>query len=297
MFTNKLNNKNVQAILQHHQTIDQLRNQYPTKSIHQRLPIANSERPLFAKNADTISNMLLKHIATQYPKENITIASIWRSGVAMARLATEHFQDINFLNIDSHREEVVDKNGEMTRTIQKEMHGHVNPNDLIVLCDPMLATGGSMIEAIKEIKHKNPEARIVITSIIASKNGIQKVQDEYPDIPIVVAQIDPTLDHANYIVPGLGDFGDQYMDRITQRGFQEIYQKISTSTVRNHDGKVVDSYSQDNEGAFVERCLCSAQHTAQIIKDSIPEERRRVAKQRWQSSYNQILNTNSIVRY
>lgn len=78
----------------------------------------------------------------------------------------------------------------------------------VLLLDPMLATGGSLIHGISHLKTKNPK-RIISLNIIGSSYGIKKVQETHPDVNIFIAQIDERLDENNYIIPGLGDAGDR----------------------------------------------------------------------------------------
>lgn len=86
--------------------------------------------------------------------------------------------------------------------------------DVVMLLDPMLATGGSIVLAIQRlIQWGVNDIRVV--SIIASQPGIERVAGMFPGVKIYVATIDPVLDDRSYIVPGLGDAGDRIFD--TQR--------------------------------------------------------------------------------
>ena len=78
----------------------------------------------------------------------------------------------------------------------------------VLLLDPMLATGGSLIHGITHLKTKNPK-RIISLNIIGSPYGVKKLQEIHPDVDIFIAQIDQKLDENNYIIPGLGDAGDR----------------------------------------------------------------------------------------
>ena len=85
----------------------------------------------------------------------------------------------------------------------------VAERDLIVL-DPMLATGSSMVLAYEALRTKGHPAHIHVASIIASKQAIEYIQRKMPDdiTTVWVAAIDDELDDHSYIVPGLGDAGD-----------------------------------------------------------------------------------------
>ena len=78
----------------------------------------------------------------------------------------------------------------------------------ILLVDPMVATGGSMIDAIELIKTKEP-LKIVALNIIGSPEGLSALSTAHPDVDIYIAQIDEKLNSDKYIIPGLGDAGDR----------------------------------------------------------------------------------------
>ena len=79
--------------------------------------------------------------------------------------------------------------------------------DVIVL-DPMLATGGSAIDAITQIKKREPRS-IKFMCIIAAPEGLKALTEAHPDVPVYCANIDERLNDHGYIVPGLGDAGDR----------------------------------------------------------------------------------------
>lgn len=79
--------------------------------------------------------------------------------------------------------------------------------DVIVL-DPMLATGGSAVDAITQIKKRGAK-KIKFIGIVAAPEGVEKLQKEHPDVDIYLAAVDEKLDENGYIVPGLGDAGDR----------------------------------------------------------------------------------------
>lgn len=78
----------------------------------------------------------------------------------------------------------------------------------IVVCDPMLATGGSAIDAINQIK-KHGGKNIKFMCIIAAPEGLERLHREHPDIQIYVGSLDRQLNENAYICPGLGDAGDR----------------------------------------------------------------------------------------
>lgn len=78
----------------------------------------------------------------------------------------------------------------------------------IIVTDPMLATGGSAIDAIALLKEKGAK-NMKLMCLIASPEGVKAVMDVHPDVDIYVAGIDEKLNEQGYIVPGLGDAGDR----------------------------------------------------------------------------------------
>lgn len=83
----------------------------------------------------------------------------------------------------------------------------MNERDVIVV-DPMLATGGSAVEAINLIKRHNPKS-IKFMCILAAPEGMKAFTEAHPEIPVYCAAMDKCLNAHGYIVPGLGDAGDR----------------------------------------------------------------------------------------
>ena len=81
-------------------------------------------------------------------------------------------------------------------------------NRTVLLLDPMLATGGSAVDAISMTKEDGAK-KIKFLSIISAPEGIAKVQKEHPDVQIYTSSIDDHLNENGYIIPGLGDAGDR----------------------------------------------------------------------------------------
>ena len=84
---------------------------------------------------------------------------------------------------------------------------HIEEKEVIIL-DPMLATGGSAVDAIELLKSKGV-TKMKFLCIIAAPEGLARVQKEHPDVQIYCAHIDDHLNENKYIVPGLGDAGDR----------------------------------------------------------------------------------------
>ncbi|GER66377.1 uracil phosphoribosyltransferase [Weizmannia acidilactici] len=86
------------------------------------------------------------------------------------------------------------------------------PSDIeerdFIIVDPMLATGGSAVDAIQSLKQRGAK-NIKFMCLIASPQGVEAVQKAHPDVDIFMAALDEKLNEKGYIVPGLGDAGDR----------------------------------------------------------------------------------------
>lgn len=80
---------------------------------------------------------------------------------------------------------------------------------LVIVVDPMLATGGSAVDAITLLKNKYGCTNIRLMNLVAAPEGVKRVQDEHDDVDIYVAALDECLNENAYILPGLGDAGDR----------------------------------------------------------------------------------------
>lgn len=79
---------------------------------------------------------------------------------------------------------------------------------LVIVMDPMLATGNSATAAVERLKERGAK-EIRFVCLLAAPEGIAKMRSEHPDVPIWTAAVDERLDDHGYIVPGLGDAGDR----------------------------------------------------------------------------------------
>ena len=87
------------------------------------------------------------------------------------------------------------------------------PDSVVLLVDPMLATGGSASMAISELARRGvAEERIVFLSVVACPEGLTLLANRHPRVRVVTAAVDEGLNEDMYIVPGLGDFGDRYFN-------------------------------------------------------------------------------------
>lgn len=145
--------------------------------------------------------------------KEIIIAPILRAGLIFSDIANEIMPYATVRHIGMYRDEDTLKPVWYYNKIPVEFD---NPQDKIILIlDPMLATGNSAIDAIKLFANKKvPQKNIRFVSLISAPEGLQKVTSLYPDIRIITASIDNCLNASGYIRPGLGDAGDRIFNTV-----------------------------------------------------------------------------------
>lgn len=85
----------------------------------------------------------------------------------------------------------------------------INNDDIVIVADPMLATGSTISAVIAEILNVGTPKRLIVVSIISTEYGINRILKTYPSVEIITVAIDPGLNDHGYILPGLGDAGDR----------------------------------------------------------------------------------------
>ncbi|MCU0328820.1 MAG: uracil phosphoribosyltransferase [Chitinophagales bacterium] len=137
--------------------------------------------------------------------EALVLAPILRAGLSMHAAFLEVFEEAGSSFLLSNRQ-YSDEN-----SFEIAFHGlataPIEGKTLIIL-DPMIATGSSIIQAIDTFFNIGKPKKIIVCGIIASKHGLEKLKERYQDIEIWVADIDEEINDHGYIVPGLGDAGD-----------------------------------------------------------------------------------------
>lgn len=85
----------------------------------------------------------------------------------------------------------------------------ITPEDTVIIADPMIATGSTLIKVIDEVKRYGKPKRLVVVGVLAAPEGIERVKKAHPEVEMFVAKVDRELNDKGYILPGLGDAGDR----------------------------------------------------------------------------------------
>ena len=140
----------------------------------------------------------------QVIKDNsIAIVPILRAGLGMVNGIHVLFPSARVAHIGMYRDESTLEPQEYYCKLPEGIE-----DKLVLLCDPMLATGGSSCDAIALLKKRGCK-NIKFMAIIGAPEGVSKVAEAHPDVNIYVSTLDRCLNENGYILPGLGDAGDR----------------------------------------------------------------------------------------
>ena len=161
---------------------------------------AMRDLPLKDKEVET---PLTKCIAKEISGVKLSVVPILRAGTGMVDGITTLVPAVRIGYIGLYRDEETLEPIEYYCKLPKKIEER-----LIIVTDPMLATGGSAAAAITKIKEHGGKT-IKFMCLIAAPEGIERLQKEHPDVQIYCAQVDEKLNENGYILPGLGDAGDR----------------------------------------------------------------------------------------
>lgn len=156
----------------------------------------------FPVEYEEIETPLMKMNAPKIAGKKVVIAPILRAGLGMVDGLLSLIPAARVGHIGMYRDE---------ETCQPVFYYYKMPAEkdrLVIVTDPMLATGGSAIDAIRRLK-EDGYTSIRLMCLVASPQGVKAVSEAYPDVEIFLAALDEGLNEKNYILPGLGDAGDR----------------------------------------------------------------------------------------
>ena len=156
----------------------------------------------FPLTYEEIETPLQKMSSPKLAGKKVVIAPILRAGLGMVEGLTALIPSARIGHIGMYRDE---------ETCLPVFYYYKMPADkerMVIVTDPMLATGGSACDAITRLKNDG-YTNIRLMCLVASPQGVKAVQEMHPDVEIYVASVDEGLNDKNYILPGLGDAGDR----------------------------------------------------------------------------------------
>lgn len=138
----------------------------------------------------------------------IAIVPILRAGLGLVDPVLELIPDAQVWHLGMYRDEATATPVEYYCKLPKD-----NPASVGFVLDPMLATGGSVGAAVHALQRWGV-GDVRVLSVIAAREGIDRLHAEYPDVRVFVAAIDQELNVHKFIVPGLGDAGDRMFNTV-----------------------------------------------------------------------------------
>jgi len=132
----------------------------------------------------------------------LVVVPILRAGLGMLQPFHDIFPNVSVGYVGLERDH--------TTAVARSYYCKLPPlaNTRVVVVDPMLATGGSAVQAVDVVKAAGGK-EIVFVCIVASPEGVATLQQAHPDVSIHTGALDRALNAKKYILPGLGDFGDR----------------------------------------------------------------------------------------
>lgn len=175
----------------------------------------------FRQNLDEIAGLMAYEITRDLPvvpvdietpvqtchtyelEKEIILVPILRAGLGMVNGICELIPTVKVAHVGLYRDE---------ETLEPHVYFEKYPKQIkdaiVMIVDPMLATGGSATAAIEMVKRQGAK-NIRLVCLVGAPEGVKTVESEHPDVDIYLAALDEKLNEKGYIVPGLGDAGDR----------------------------------------------------------------------------------------
>lgn len=144
----------------------------------------------------------LETVTQRVLSQGLAVVPVLRAGLGMLEAIVELFPDVSigYIGLERHEDTAV---AHSYYCKLPDLTGR------FVLCvDPMLATGGSAAQALSLMKAHGAEA-LAMVCVVAAPEGVARLREAHPEVPVFTAGLDRGLNERKYIVPGLGDFGDR----------------------------------------------------------------------------------------
>lgn len=142
---------------------------------------------------------------------DVVIVNVLRAATPFVEGLVEAFPHARQGVISAGRDEEAGMNeaGEFPITVDYVKLPTIHSDDTVIVADPMLATGSTMVEVLGEVVQKGHAERLVVLSAVCAPPGLVRVDEAFPQADVLTVSIDERLDDDGYIVPGVGDAGDR----------------------------------------------------------------------------------------
>ncbi len=165
-----------------------------TYEVFKDLKIIETEKEIVTPTGSHLKKLKLEY--------DIILAPILRAGIGMSNGVINMLPNAKIGHIGLYRNE------ETLEPVEYFFKMPKVSNPLVLLCDPMVATGGSAVDAITKLKEKGYK-NIRLLALVGAPIGVNKILEIHPDVEIFIAAMDEKLNNKGYIIPGLGDAGDR----------------------------------------------------------------------------------------
>jgi uracil phosphoribosyltransferase len=143
--------------------------------------------------------------------EDVVIVNVLRAATPFVEGLLKAFPQARQGVISASRnEEAGMDEGEFPIDVQYVKLPQIRPEDTVIVADPMLATGSTMVAVLEKLLDGAPEPeRLIVLSAVSAPQGLQRVREAVPEAQLLTVSVDDHLDEHGFIVPGLGDAGDR----------------------------------------------------------------------------------------
>ncbi|WP_456369923.1 uracil phosphoribosyltransferase [Geoglobus sp.] len=138
-------------------------------------------------------------------RRNVVIVTVLRAAVPLMEGLVKVFEHARIGIVSAVRGKAPDFEVEMNYIKIPQ----IKEEDTVIIADPMIATGSTLIEVIREVKKYGSPKRLIVLGVLAAPEGIGRIKEEFPEVEVFVAKVDRELNEDGYILPGLGDAGDR----------------------------------------------------------------------------------------
>ncbi len=143
--------------------------------------------------------------------DDVVIVNVLRAATPFVEGLVKAFPNARQGVISAGRDETAGMNekGEFPITVDYIKLPKINDEDTVIVADPMLATGSTMVAVLDEVLDTGQPERLIVLSAVSAPRGLRRVEKAHPVADLLTVSIDERLDEDGYIVPGVGDAGDR----------------------------------------------------------------------------------------